>query len=171
MTVSELDPRDPDDVAALQALLESAPDYTRRVTGHDPGPDDAHEVLTGLPPGLGRQDKMGLGLWADRPAGLVAFADVLRGWPRPGVAHIGLLVVHGQRRGQGLGRAMHDRVVEHLACWGEVDTLRLAIVATNAEAAQPFWELLGYRPTGEVKPYDSGAVSSSAAIWERRLTG
>ena len=47
--------------------------------------------------------------------------------------------------------------------------LRLGIVATNAEVAEPFWTALGYRPTGETAPYSAGDVVSSTAIWERDL--
>ncbi|WP_213280688.1 GNAT family N-acetyltransferase [Cellulomonas hominis] len=168
--VRPLSPEDADDVRALQELLEAAPDYSRRVLGRPPRPADAGDVLTALPPGLERARKTGLGLRADPGAGgLLAFADVLHGWPRAGVAHVGLLVVHEQRRGRGLGRLLHDRVVEQALGWGDVDRLRLGIVATNADAAEPFWRALGYRPTGEVTEYVSGEVQSSTATWEREL--
>jgi len=157
------------DIAALQALLESAPDYARRITGKDPQPSDAREVLTALPPGLEIGRKLAIGLWCERTEALLGFADVLRGWPRPAVAHIGLLVVHGAHRGTGVGRALHDVVVEQGLAWGEIDTLRLGIVATNATVAEPFWRSCGYAPTGEVKPYAAGTVTSSTAIWERSL--
>jgi GNAT superfamily N-acetyltransferase len=78
-------------------------------------------------------------------------------------------VVHGTHRGRGLGREVHDGVVERALEWGDVDVLRLGIVATKAAVAEPSWHALGYRPTGEVTPYDSGDVSSSTAIWERGL--
>lgn len=166
--VRRLRPDDARDVAALQELLESAPDYTRRITGHDPGPSDAREVLSARPPGLDRVRKLAIGLWSAHDA-LVGFADVLRGWPRAEVAHLGLLVVHGAHRGSGLGRTLHDAVVEQAVTWEGIDTLRLGIVATNAQVAEPFWRSCGYAPTGEVKPYAAGTVTSSTAIWERSL--
>lgn len=46
----ELRDIEPDDVAALQALIESDPDYTERVTGHPPGPADAQSLLQIRPP-------------------------------------------------------------------------------------------------------------------------
>jgi len=63
------------DVAALQDLLESVPD------GFDPA------------------GKAGLGLWEGER--LVAFADVLLGYPVPSTAYIGLLVVRGGEQGRG----------------------------------------------------------------------
>lgn len=168
--VRPLSPEDAHDVGALQELLEAAPGYSRRVLGRPPRPTDAADVLSALPPGLDPARKTGLGLWADPGAGgLLAFADVLRGWPRARVAHVGLLVVHERWRGRGLGRLLHDGVVEQATRWGDVDTLRLGIVATNADAAEPFWRALGYRPTGEVSAYVSGEVQSSTATWEREL--
>jgi predicted N-acetyltransferase YhbS len=168
--VHELDPADRGDVAALRALMESVPDYTRRVTGRAPDPADAADVLLALPPGHPPDRKLCLGLRDEAgPSTLVAFADVLHGWPRPGVAHIGLLVVHGEHHGRGLGRRMHDEVVARAGTWPDVTRTRLGIVATNADVAEPFWGALGYRPTGEARPYDSGPVSSTTAIWEREL--
>lgn len=165
----ELSPERDHDVEALQALLESAPDYSRRITGNDPRPSDSREVLEALPPGLDPRRKLDIGLWSEDSGQLLGFADVLHGWPQPRVAHIGLLVVHGAHRGRGLGSQLHDGVVERAVQRGDVDILRLGIVATNAPVAEPFWQALGYRPTGEVTPYASGDVSSSTAIWERPL--
>lgn len=166
---SELSPEQDRDVEALQALLESAPDYSRRITGNDPRPSDSREVLEALPPGFDSRCKLDIGLWGEYPDQLIGFADVLHGWPRSHVAHIGLLVVHAAHRGRGIGSQLHDGVVERAVHWGDVDVLRLGIVATNAAVAEPFWQALGYRPTGEVTPYVSGDVRSLTAIWERAL--
>lgn len=170
MTVlRELCREEANDVGALQDLLEAAPDYARRVTGDQPNPTDASHVLEAMPPGLGRANKVGLGLWSEPDGSLLAFCDVLHNWPRPRVAHIGLLVVHGSHRGRGLGKTLHGHVLERALAWNDVETLRLSIVATNAEVAEPFWKALGYHPTGEVASYAAGQVESTAAIWERPL--
>ena len=152
----------------LQTLLESAPDYSRRITGNEPGPTDADNVLEAIPPGLDPQRKLGIGFW--REDQLLGFADVLHGWPRSGVAHIGLLVVHGAHQGRGIGSRVHEGVIAQAVEWGDVVTLRIGIVETNAAVAEPFWRALGYQPTGEVVPYASGDVKSSTAIWERPLS-
>ncbi|SOC88107.1 Acetyltransferase (GNAT) family protein [Curtobacterium sp. 314Chir4.1] len=149
------------DVAALQDLLESVPD------GFDPA------------------GKAGLGLWEGER--LVAFADVLLGYPVPSTAYIGLLVVRGGEQGRGLGRAMHEAVVERVRAASEgsrtghsdverlpvervpVERLRLGVVATNASVAEPFWRALGYEPTGEEQPYRYDHLVSTVALWERPL--
>ena len=150
--LQELSPERDRGGEALQALLESG-----------------YEVLEALPPGLDPRCKLDLGLWSEDSGQLLGFADVLHGWPRSRVAHIGLLVVHGAHRGRGIGSQLHDGVVEQAVQWGDVDVLRIGIVATNAAMAEPFWQALGYQPTGETTPYSYGDVNSTTAIWARAL--
>ena len=159
------------DVGALQDLLESVPDYALRITGYPPGPSDGLSALLSVPDGFDPAGKVGLGLWEGER--LVAFADVLLGYPSPAVAYIGLLVVRGGEQGRGLGRAMHDAVVGRVrAASGRsgVERLRLGIVASNASVAEPFWRALGYEPTGEEKPYRYDHLVSTVALWERPLS-
>ncbi|MDO5644318.1 MAG: GNAT family N-acetyltransferase [Dermabacter sp.] len=153
--------------AAVQRIMESNHDYSRRVEGSGPVSDAAEGVLSALPPGVDPSQKMDLGLWDGDE--LVAFADVIVGWPAPTVAHIGLLMTDGVRRGQGLGRAMHDAVIDAVGTNPSIQTLSLSVVDTNAEVAGPFWTRLGYEPTGDAAPYASGTVESVARIWTRPI--
>lgn len=153
------------DVAALQSLLESVPDYAARITGYPPGPSDALSALMALPPGFDTTNKHGMGLWDG--AALVAFADVLLGYPDPTVLYVGLLIVHGEHHGKGLGHELHDAILERASHTATIRRLRLGIVATNAAVAEPFWRSLGYQPTGEQKPYRYDHLTSTVALWER----
>ena len=157
----------PDDVDALQALLETVPDYAERITGYPPGPSDGLSALITVPDGFDPVGKHGLGLWDGDV--LVAFADVLVGYPVPSTAFVGLLVVRRDRQGTGAGRVLHERLVAfvHEVSAGRVERLRLGIVATNAAVAEPFWRALGYRPTGEEKPYRYDRLESTVVLWER----
>ncbi|WP_439692690.1 GNAT family N-acetyltransferase [Curtobacterium sp. SP.BCo] len=166
MGPTELRELGPEDVDALQGLLESVPEYAERITGYPPGPSDGLSALIGVPDGFDPAGKHGWGLWEG--ADLVAFADVLVGYPVPSTAFVGLLLVRGDRHRQGIGRAVHDAVVERVrASVPEVGRLRLGIVQTNAAVAEPFWRALGYAPTGEEKPYGYDHLSSTVALWER----
>lgn len=161
-----LRPLDARDLPAVKALLDADPEYARRVTGADPPPDGATDLLFDRPPNLEPDRKVVLGAIDDR--GLAAVLDILRGWPEPSVAHVGLLQVHAGRQHQGIGRRAHDLLLGWIAAtWPEIRTLRAAIVATNAEAADPFWTALGYRPTEAPKPYSAGATATTVTAWTR----
>lgn len=156
-----------DDVDALQLLLESDPGYSQRITGYPTGPSDALSVLIARPAGFDEADKFSLGLWADDQ--LVGFADLLKGYPDPETAWIGLLIVDPRQRRVGYGRALHAAIIDRASSWPGVRRILLGIVATNAAYAEPFWRALGYRPTGEVRPYRYDHVESTVARWELAL--
>lgn len=152
------------DVASLQTLLESNSGYSHRVSGRAPQSVDGHAILTVLPPGTNMVDKHAWGLWEDGK--LVAFADVIRGYPSSNVAYIGLLMTAGGQSRRGLGRAMFGLVLGEINVWHGVSVVRLGIVEANAEVAAPFWQSLGFAPTGELKPHADGSVSSTVTLWE-----
>ena len=152
----------------LARLFASNDDYTRRVNGRSHSEDDADSALVALPPGVSKSQKYGFGLWSKQE--LVAFADVIRGWPTPDTAHIGLLMTHGEQHGQGLGTQMHEAILEASKGWLEISRLRISIVDTNAEMANGFWTTLGYEPTGESAIHEGDLVKSVARVWVRSLT-
>ncbi len=158
-----------DDVGALQELIESQADYTERITGYPPGPSDALSTLLMRPEGMAENAKCVYGAWEE--GRLVGAVDVIVGYPRADVAFIGLLLVHGTVAGRGYGRRTHDLVVGAIREEApHVQTLRLAIVDTNAEQAEPFWKALGYQPTGEAKPYRYDQLTSTSRLWERSMS-
>ncbi|KAD3632926.1 GNAT family N-acetyltransferase [Arthrobacter yangruifuii] len=93
--------------------------------------------------------KRGTGWW--NGADLVAFADILFGYPDPAAAYIGLFIVHGDHPGKGLGRELHDAVLARVHRQSSAERLRFGIIEKNAAASEPFWRALGYLPTGERK--------------------
>jgi uncharacterized protein len=160
---------EPDEVATLQALIESDPDYTERVTGHPPGPADAQSLLLMRPSDVPEEDKRVLGAWLK--GSLVAVVDLVRGYPDEHSVHVGLLQVHGAHRRQGLGKRVHELVVDEVRRWApRAASLRAAIVATNATHAESFWRDLGYEPTGDPRPYVYDKLETSVTIWRRPTT-
>ncbi|CAN5249709.1 hypothetical protein BH09ACT1_BH09ACT1_22110 [soil metagenome] len=156
-----------DDVDTLQTLIESVPAYSENITGYRPGPSDALSALVSVPPDFDPAAKLSVGLWDGDE--LVAFADVLLGYPDPATAYIGLLIVRGDRQREGLGRELNDAILQRIGRDSAAQRVRLGVVKTNDEVAAPFWTALGYKPTGETKPYRYDKLRSTVAIWERQV--
>jgi GNAT superfamily N-acetyltransferase len=140
---------EPGGMAALQAVLEAAPRFFERTTGASPGRAEAQSTVTALPPGRSYDDKFVFGLYADDV--MVGCADVIRGWNPPHKAIIGLLLLAEPWQRRGLGRAFAALIEQAIAGWPEITTLRIG-VSTNHDEALAFWQRLGYRETGEIKP-------------------
>ena len=157
----------PYDVPRVQELIESDPGYTERITGYPPGPADAQSLLMMRPDGLPEDAKVVLGAWEGEQ--LVAVIDLLKGYPDEHTAFIGLLEVHEDHQGRGVGAAAY-RMVEAYRRGPEWRTLRLAVVDTNAEQAAGFWARQGFEPTGEVKPYTYDKLESTVRLYEKQLT-
>lgn len=155
------------DAGRLTALFLSNVTYAKRVTGRSPRASDALAALADLPYATSPSQKFSLCLSAR--AEVLAYADVIRAWPTPGTAHIGLLMAHGAHHGRGLGRLMHETVLAHARRWPGITTMRIVILDANADLAAPFWRALGYRATGEEKPFDSDLVNTVGRVWERPL--
>lgn len=159
-----LSPVTPDEVDAVQAVIESDPAYVERVTGLPPGPADAESLLMMRPPDLPEESKVVLTV--RHGADIVGIVDVLRGYPEADTAYIGLLEIRGDLQRRGLGRAAHDALRELVQGWPEIRRLRLAVVATNDAAAGPFWRALGYRPVGDPAPYRYDKLETTAQRYE-----
>lgn len=169
----QLRPFTADQEAELQALLESDPGYTERVTGYPPGPSDALSLTISRPEGTDADQKVVLGAWRSSPVGpvntdeLVAVLDLIRGYPDPSYAFVGLLLVRWDLQGGGLGRAVWQLAEELITGWDGVRRVRLAVVETNAKMALGFWRAMGFAETGERKPYRYDHLESTAIMMEK----
>jgi len=162
-----LSPVTPDEVDDLQAVIESDPEYVERVTGLPPGPADAQSLLMMRPPDLPEERKTVLAVRCDGV--VVGIVDVLRGYPERHVAYLGLLQIRGDLQRRGLGHAAHDALLDVVGDWTEIQRLRLAVLATNSEAAEPFWRALGYQPVGAPVPYAYDKLETTAQRFELAL--
>ena len=64
------------DPGIVQKIFDLAPDYTRRVEGRDPQPDEGEQMFAALPPNKTKDDKFIYILEADSEA--VGCVDVIR---------------------------------------------------------------------------------------------
>ncbi len=167
----DLRPFHPGDEAHLEDLLDSTSGYAVRVTGLPPGPSDALSTLIGRPEGSHPEDKVVLGGWIGEE--LVSVVDVIRRHPDPDTATVGLLLVRETRRRQGWGTATMRRLAAYAADWPQLRTWRLAVIDVAREST-PFWESLGFAPTGQSAPYAYADVRSHTRIFacpQARLAG
>ena len=140
------------DGPALQRLFELAPAYQAAVSHEPLSARAAEEALVACPPDLSLSDKYLIGHWEQGE--LTAVIDLLRGYPNPDTAYLGLLLVGEPWQGSGRGQSLYLHACTLARSWGAT-RLRLSVIASN-ESALSFWlrrgftecyrrELAGYR--------------------------
>ena len=157
---------EPAEMAALQRVIEGAPLYAELMTGVPPGPADVQSTFTILPEGKSYEDKFVFGVLLG--GRMVGCADLVLGYPTADTAYLGLLLISERFQHRGIGQAAYHHLEAFVQGWGTCDRIRLAVVRVN-EPVTSFWERLGFRPTGETKPYRYGPVISESILFERAL--
>jgi len=150
----------------LQRVLEEAPDYAQRVTGLPPQNADAQSLLAALPEGKTHADKFVFAIYRNRE--MIGCADLIRGYPHPATAMLGLLLLSERRQRRGMGRRAYCLLEGIVRSWGSCERVRIGVVRSN-EQVTPFWTQLGFAPTGEVRPYRHGCVASEVLVFEKPL--
>jgi RimJ/RimL family protein N-acetyltransferase len=147
-------------------VVDAAPEYSRLTSGAHPEPNAAASIFEARPPGKTYEDKYVLAVCLDEnPVGIV---DLIRGYPLPGTAMLGLLILAERYQGAGLGRRAYMLVEQFVRTWPEVERVRIGVIETNAKVL-PYWQQMGFKPTGETRPYAAGAVVSRVILLERNL--
>lgn len=150
--IRNLDPQA--DRAAVAAFLDEAADYWLLADGAAPGPEAAADFFTQCPPGCDPAASHRLGLFHD--ARLSGLAELSFGFPAPGDAYLGLMILAPRLRGQGLGAGFLAHV-ETLARAAGAPTLFLAVIDANPRG-RAFWESHGFRPTGLTRQDDRNLI-------------
>lgn len=153
------------EMAELQRVFEASPQYFERVTGVPPGPAEAQSTYSVLPEDKSYDDKFVFGIYVDER--MIGCADVIRGYPDPATGFIGLLLVAEPFQRRGFGTIAYQQVEQEIARWN-CSRARLALVEVN-DRVRTFWLKLGFRPTGEKKPYRYGSVVSESIFFEKPL--
>lgn len=154
------------DRPGIREVLADDGGFSRRVDGRGATEADVSELLAPHPAGSPGIEKQAYGLFQAQR--LVAVADLALRWPTGAHAYIGLLQVRAAAHGRGCGRDLHEHLLATIAPMCTITTLRLSIVETNLDVAAPFWVALGYRATGETKPWaNAQGRKLTAHLYER----
>lgn len=153
------------DIALVDEILDGLREYSMMVDGVPKMADGARHLLTATPDGFDRESKHVFAVISgSRPVGVV---DIIRDFPHPSTAFIGLLAVMEPYQRRGLGRATFKAVERFARRRLGASKLRLAVVATNPVLG--FWLKMGFRETGEAKPYSGERVTSTAHLLEKLI--
>ncbi len=128
------------DSEALLDLYHRAADYLDLESGSTPSPSVVSDYFQDAPPGGDPATSLKLGLFeGDRLQGA---ADLAFGYPEPGDAYLGLMMLAREARGRGVG-SLFLRKIEEAARARGATRLLLAVFEANPKA-RAFWEREGF---------------------------
>ncbi len=142
MLIRSLDPIA--DLAAVSAAYAEAADYWTLADRIPPDATKAAAFFADCPPGCDPAQSHHLGLFVDDR--LSGIAELSFGFPEPGDAYLGSMILVPKARGQGVGPAVLAHV-ETLARAAGAPRLYLAVLEENTRG-RAFWHRHGFRDTG-----------------------
>ena len=126
--------------AELQDLCERCHEFALLTEGQLPGPKAGFDILNDLPPGKEMEDKRVLGVYDEGL--LAAVVEMVKDYKTVGEWIIGLLLIDPEKRGNGLGSAIHDYIIEYVSQNGG-SLLRIGVIEENIRGMN-FWGKMGY---------------------------
>lgn len=138
------------DLPAVAAFLQEAADYWLLADGEAPGPTAAQDFFTDCPPNCDPAQSHHLGLFVDGQ--LSGLAELSFGFPAPGDAYLGLMILAPRIRSMGHGPRLLAEVETRARAAG-APTLYLGVLEANPKG-RAFWHRHGFRPTGVTRQDD-----------------
>lgn len=132
------------DRAAVFALIAASAEYVAMERDEPPHPGLVDEYFTDAPPGLDPANGHRAGLFDGTR--LLGLAEMSFGYPTAGDAYLGLMMVHPDARGRGVGPRLL-RHLEAVARQRSAAQMLLAVLDANPRG-RAFWEREGFRATG-----------------------
>lgn len=157
----------PEDLKSLQKVLEAAPSYWMRISARLPEQNAAEETFKALPDGKSYDDKFVLGVF-DSAGLMVGCADLIRGFPYPETAMLGLLLISEAEQKKGYGKLAYEALERLALSWAGTRKVRIGVIGTNG-LVLPFWKSLGFVETGVRRPYEDNGVISENIVLERDI--
>lgn len=123
-------------------------------------PDDCDGFFYDLPPEKTNEEKYLYGVFDNNS--LIAATDIVSNYPEKGEWIIGLLLIHPNTRGVGLGKEIHN-LIKELAINEGAEKLRIGIMEQNTNALI-FWNKIGYKQTKITEPRKFGIKESKMVV-------
>lgn len=154
------------DMQQLQVLIDSCEEYYNQITGYPPGLGESGTLFSSLPDNKDYDDKFLYGLFDGDQ--LVACADVIRAYPLPETAEVGIVLVHGRKRRRGYGKYLIQDVEKVVTAWPGIKTLQTEL-PSFLPGALVFATSLGFIATGSKRAYRYQHVTGEQEIFEKNL--
>ncbi len=139
-------------------LFRECKDYFELTQGTIP--DDCDSFFYDLPPNKTIEDKYLYGVF-DKNL-LVGAIDIISNYPKQGEWIIGLLLLHPNTRGIGLGKEIHNLIIKLVKKEG-AEALRVGVVEQNKDALY-FWHKIGYKQTKITEARKFGIKESKVVL-------
>lgn len=150
------------DIDALFQLMQQAPKFSLLCERRLATRADAQESLLELPPNTPRESKLMGGYWFNDQ--LIGCIDLIKSYPEPNVAFLGLLMFAESMQGKGLGAHALAHVYQIAQSW-QCSQLRLAVIERN-EPAMKFWQRHGFR---EIYRKQNRRYTSDVVVMQRAV--
>ncbi|KGG80336.1 hypothetical protein Y919_06930 [Caloranaerobacter azorensis H53214] len=141
-------------------LLSQCDDYFYLVEGRKADESSVKELFEDLPPGKHIDDKNIFGVFYNEK--LIGIVDLVQDFPEKGEWIIGLMLLHPDERRKGLGKAIHDIIVD-IANEQKAKKLRIGVVEQN-EKALKYWKNIGYKEIKRTQPLKYGSKESIVIV-------
>ncbi len=142
-----------DNIKQVSELFNHCNDYFFLVGNQNATQKDVNEFFEDLPPGKNMDDKYLFGVYYKET--LIGVIDLVHDYPEKGEWIIGLMLLHPSERGKGLGKAIHDVIVD-IANENKVKKLRIGVVKQNKKALE-YWKHIGYKEIKRTQPIKYGS--------------
>ena len=135
-----LHPANAEDLVEWQRVFRGTQSFTFATEGRPPTDADAERMMRTLPAGRSQDDVHVLAIYAGES--LCGCAFIMRGYPKPEITYLVLLILMEAFQGQSLGPACLKHVEALARSW---ESSKLAAVVDSAnDRALTFWRRQGF---------------------------
>lgn len=156
-----------EDIPHLQKLCEACADFHLLTQGAEPASNQGELLYNEYPPGKTHNDKLLFGIFTAQDE-IMGMIELAMNYPDRETWFIGLLLLHPQCRGRGLGREMLAWLDEFLAQHA-VKFLSVPVLAVNSRGKK-FWECNGFTEIRQVENFKSGEITTTAHVMRKNLS-